>query len=484
MTIELHVPALAGRAAARTDQATALAVHVLSQSPVDTIASVPGFQARRWPVALLAPALGVGDRVHLHSADGRSRRAGSSVVVLDPEDLPTPADLLADVGEGGAPPHTAAEHLAGSRIAIVTTIPIHYRVALFNEMQKILSAHGAQLRIFFLSGIPSDRPWIVSEEPLFEHVFLQSIDLGRAKGRHLFPKRLAAVREFAPTILVVAGFAPWVAMRLVGSWRGRRRPAIGIWSGEIPSRPTAQSKLRTLQRRALIERADFGIAYGWESARYLHGLSPQLPVVIGRNTTSVVAPSASGRSDGERRVEVITVGRAEPGKALDVLIDAAGELKDLSCRLTIVGDGPELPVLKARAAGLENVRFLGALHSNAVAAELRRSDVFVFPSQYDIFGLVLVEAMAAGLAVATSDKPGAVADLCASERNCLVVDWETPKAWSTAIGRLVGDARLRRRLGTRAQQTIDERWTIAHSANAMVSGLTLGLHASRGSKCV
>ena len=480
MAAELHVSDGAQQQGS-IDRAVALALHVLSQSSAGIVASVPSSQRTRWPLVLLAPALGVRDRVRLYG-DGESEKgATEEVVVLDPHVLPAPAQLLEALG-GSAPPPTIGQELAGARAAIVTNIPIHYRVALFNELQEILAGCGARLRIFFLSEIPNDRSWIAPGPMSFDHTFLNSIDLGRAaNGRHLLPKHLREpIRAFAPTVLLVAGFAPWVAMRLLGPWRGQRRPAIGIWSGEIPTRGTANSKPRAIQRRLLLKRADFGLAYGWESANYLNGLDSGLPVVIARNTTITVLRQSAASAHDTKQVEVITVGRAERGKALDLLIDAALELRDLPWRLTIVGDGPELPALKVRAAGLQSVRFLGALRPAAVAEELERSDVFLFPSQYDIFGLALVEAMAAGLAVVTSSRPGAVSDLCASGCNCLVVDAATPQAWSSAIRQVVSNRELRLRLGSRAQATINGRWTLAHSAAAMATGFAVGLRAKAG----
>ncbi len=228
------------------DRAVALALHVLSQSPAGIVACVPSSERARWPLALLAPALGVRDRVRVYGERDLAKGTNAEVVVLDPHDLPAPAQLLEALG-GGAPPRVIGDELAGARIAIVTNIPTHYRVALFNELHQVLAGCGACLRVFFLSGIPNDRSWIAPGPMGFDHTFLQSIDLGRtANGRHLLPKRLRApIREFAPTILLVAGFAPWVAMRFLGPWRGQRRPAIGIWSGEIFNRQQTRSRVRS-----------------------------------------------------------------------------------------------------------------------------------------------------------------------------------------------------------------------------------------------
>ena len=207
---------------------------------------------------------------------------------------------------------------------------------------------------------------------------------------------------------------------------------------------------------------------------YLRSLNSELPVAIGRNST--ILPDRSDRHEGRAVMQLLAISRAEPGKALDVLIDALHRLPALPCQLTLVGDGPDLASLRKRARGDRRIRFLGALAPQEARQTVADADIFLFPSRYDIFGLVIVEAMGAGLATVVSSLPGAVDDLCVSEHNCLVVDGEASD-WAAAISRLVHDPDLRRRIGDAAAVTIRERWTIDHAADAMIAGLSLGASA-------
>jgi len=63
----------------------------------------------------------------------------------------------------------------------------------------------------------------------------------------------------------------------------------------------------------------------------------------------------------------------------------------------VVGDGPQLAELRAR---FPDVRFVGARFGADLAAHYAASDVFVFPSRTDTFGLVMLEALACGVPVA------------------------------------------------------------------------------------
>ncbi len=101
---------------------------------------------------------------------------------------------------------------------------------------------------------------------------------------------------------------------------------------------------------------------------------------------------------GLARPILLTVGRVAVEKNLEAFLSL-----DLPGTKVVVGDGPARAALEARYPG---VRFLGALFGNALAAAYAHADLFVFPSRTDTFGLVLVEAMAAGLPVAAFPVPG------------------------------------------------------------------------------
>ena len=79
----------------------------------------------------------------------------------------------------------------------------------------------------------------------------------------------------------------------------------------------------------------------------------------------------------------------------------------------VVGDGPDLAELRER---YPDVRFLGALHGEALARAYCSANVFVFPSRTDTFGLVVIEALACGLPVAAYPVPGPLDILGANGR--------------------------------------------------------------------
>jgi glycosyltransferase involved in cell wall biosynthesis len=94
----------------------------------------------------------------------------------------------------------------------------------------------------------------------------------------------------------------------------------------------------------------------------------------------------------------------------------------------VVGDGPQLPALQAR---FPEVHFAGARFGEDLARHYASGDVFVFPSRTDTFGLVLLEALAAGLPVAAYPVPGPVDVIGGS--GCGVLDRDLAPAAERAL---------------------------------------------------
>jgi glycosyltransferase involved in cell wall biosynthesis len=130
------------------------------------------------------------------------------------------------------------------------------------------------------------------------------------------------------------------------------------------------------------------------------------------------------------------------------------------------------PALSERAV------FLGFVNQNDLPDVYAGADIFVMPSEREPWGLVLNEAMAAGLAAVASDEVGGGVDLLEHERTGFVFP---SRDWDTMVGivrRLVADDELRQRVGSAAAERAR-----AYSYDAAARGVTqalasLGLIAS------
>jgi len=107
-----------------------------------------------------------------------------------------------------------------------------------------------------------------------------------------------------------------------------------------------------------------------------------------------------------KRPTVLFVGRHEERKGLDVLLEAFRRV-DASAELWVAGDGPATDGLRRRFGADRRVQWLGRIGDAELAERMAGADVLCAPSLAgESFGVVLLEAMAAGCAVVASDLPG------------------------------------------------------------------------------
>jgi glycosyltransferase involved in cell wall biosynthesis len=127
-------------------------------------------------------------------------------------------------------------------------------------------------------------------------------------------------------------------------------------------------------------------------------------------------------------VNFMACGSLIPRKGIDVLIQAfqraAQERTDIT--LTIVGDGPERHALEERVNDecRSRIRFLGQVAYAERAKAFGEADVFIHPARHDGWGVVIHEALAAGLPVIGTRETGAAYELVQDGRNGFLVDAE------------------------------------------------------------
>jgi len=140
-----------------------------------------------------------------------------------------------------------------------------------------------------------------------------------------------------------------------------------------------------------------------------------------------------------------TVGRLDRQKGYDVLLHALAQVPDAI--LILVGDGPERGPLERLASGLgiaDRVRFEG--WSDDARRYLTTFDVFVLPSRFEGFPLVIIEAMLARLPVVAT-RVGSVEEAVIDEQTGILVQQEDPAALAAALRRLIRDPKRSRELG-------------------------------------
>jgi phosphatidylinositol alpha-mannosyltransferase len=309
---------------------------------------------------------------------------------------------------------------------------------------------GVDARIVAPCDGPPPEPGITTvgpSSPIPSNGSVAPIATGRAVAR----RTLEAIRTFSPDVLHLhealspgANHAALLGTTIpaVGTFHSAREGRNG-WYETLRS-PLAAMMRRLAVRTAVSEEAQrqvaqtFGLACeivpnGIEVARY--------------RCSDVPAAFATDRP------AILFVGRHEQRKGLEVLLDAFADL-DRDAVLWVGGDGPQTAMLRKRA--VPGVEWLGRVSDAEKIARLRTATIACFPAlDGESFGVVLLEAMAAGAAVAASDIAG-YRTVSRADREALLVPPGDALALRDALRRLLDDETARERLVAAGRLRADE----------------------------
>ena len=135
---------------------------------------------------------------------------------------------------------------------------------------------------------------------------------------------------------------------------------------------------------------------------------------------------------------IFFLGRHEPRKGLSVLIDAMALLPS-DVTLWVASDGPETESLRSRTQGDPRIQWLGRISDEEKIDRLSRASAFCAPSlRGESFGIVLIEAMASGVPVVSTDIDG-YRNVATHGENALLVDPGNPQVLAAALARVLTD---------------------------------------------
>lgn len=150
------------------------------------------------------------------------------------------------------------------------------------------------------------------------------------------------------------------------------------------------------------------------------------------------------------RVILLCVGRLAKEKSFERLLPVVRGVEGIS--MAIVGDGPVRRDLERLYAGTPTT-FVGLLSGEDLSRAYASADAFVFPSDSETLGMVMLEAHAAGLPVVAADTPAA-RELVHEGIDGLRYDPSDPSGLVDVVGRLRSDPQLRLDLSARARTSV------------------------------
>jgi len=374
------------------------------------------------------------------------------------------------------------------KVLLITNIPTPYRVPLFNVLSDLLRREGFQLKVIFSGKGYARRQFKLREEDFrFEYHFLEGgkYSSGETSERtFFFYKGLSRViRKEKPMLCIVSGVSPATLICFFNKLT-KGIPYV-IWSGSVPHERN-QSRWRNLQRKLLIRSASACVAYGSRAKRYLEDMgAPPENVEIGINT---VDTAFFHDETFKHRVELQTkvpftflyLGYLIPRKNAGRILEAVARLKRnrSGFRVMIVGDGVSKPGLEDQSAALginEIVRFTGYKQKEDLPALLAQSHVFLFQTDFDIWGLVLNETMAAGLAALVSPHAGAIDDLLEEGKTGLRCNFENIEETAHKMEWMMDHQEQVRQMGLEAAQRVKEKASLETSAQGFLRAINRAL---------
>jgi len=316
------------------------------------------------------------------------------------------------------------------RIGILMDHPSPHMVALLNALAE---REDCLAEVIYLGRIAPERHWGAPAGQL-PYRFLKGLTLGTG-GLRMNTNLLHALRKAPVDVWLVNSVFSSPSTLLAAWWLGRN--SIPWAYMNEPPRPRRRLiwALKSSVLKFLLQRSWGVIGMGEKVVemyqQLLKGPRPMVSIPYYINLEEFFhLPIPDPPGNGEA-IKFLTCCQMIHRKGLDILLRACEQLEGMNWQLTLVGDGP----LRRRLEQEFNRRFPPAqvIFRGEVPYAIRHKafvghHIFVFPSRWDGWGMVVAEALAAGLPVIATDGVMAAHELIRSGMNGFVIPVNDPKA--------------------------------------------------------
>jgi glycosyltransferase involved in cell wall biosynthesis len=325
------------------------------------------------------------------------------------------------------------------RILFLTVIPSPYQQQLF---ARLAESEAFDIRVLYYAMGAPDRQWKPPRLASFETV-MPGVKLGwREGGTYTYynPNVFRWIADADAALVVVSDYSAPTAQLAMRGLIGRRWM---FWRGRFGSlvRERLQAPLASAAAIAGI---------GSRAVAAYERLFPSMPVFNIPYFCDLGPYQEASRLRPPRKsdtVDILFSGQLILRKGADILIQAFSRIapSHVYARLILLGDGPERRSLGEMVpeALRERVVFLGHREPPLIPDIFASADVFCLPSRHDGWGVVINEAIGAGLPIVTSNAVGAGYDLVRDGVNGRVTQVGNIDELAAALRQLVGDPSIR-----------------------------------------
>lgn len=333
------------------------------------------------------------------------------------------------------------------KVLFLTNIPSPYRVDFFKEL-----AGYCELTVLYELPSAWDREssWLKRDDSgSYESVYLKPVF--RQSSSAWCPSVSRYLERGNYDIVVVGVYSTPTGMHAIWHLKRKKIPyMISCDGGFVPQR---ENKLKCRLKKYLLTGACGYLSSGETADTYLTHYGAVRESVYRYPFTSLHEEDIAGspipagkKAELKRKLGmpeekvILSVGSFIFRKGFDILLKAAYEMEDKYGVYIVGGTATEEYLRLKEEYGLKQVHFLPYMQSGQLRHYYEAADVFAFPTREDIWGLVINEAMAAGLPVVTTDR-------CAAGRELLDAEWIVPvedsHALADAVTRLLEEDNLR-----------------------------------------
>jgi len=274
---------------------------------------------------------------------------------------------------------------------------------------------------------------------------------------HWNPGVIGALRRTRPDLVVISGYNSLTNQRAM-RWLHRRKMPWIFW-GEIPGMRTLgrwRGALRAFAQRPAVRWPDAIAAIGVRAVEEYRRLAGSGIDVVNIPYHTDLQPFLDApRENSPERVRVLYCGQLIERKGLSTLLEAFLGLAEEfpKAELMLVGEGPLRHSLESQVPARlkDRVIFAGFQAVDDLPRFFGSADLFVLPSLHDGWGVVVNQALAAGLPVVCSSAVGAAADLVSPDQNGYIVPPADTPALAESLRRLIADGNLRNAFGERSR---------------------------------
>lgn len=382
------------------------------------------------------------------------------------------------------------------KAVFITNIPAPYRVAMLNYAQEQLIEKGITLKVLFSArGYKRRHYWEGSlAKAKFPYRILNDFYIQPISDKFLSTGWSVnkVLREECPKVIILTGFS-LPSINACYYAKKYNVPYI-LYCGETIF--YAQQRwwkwLRNYQRRYILSGSTACIAYGTETKDYLisQGIDERkIFIAINSIDTEYFKHKLNQIININNEIiydkmKILFVGNLIKRKGLENVIKALGIVQNnygLQVSLDIVGGGPREKILKklVKKLKLKDVIFYGAQNNDNILPFYKKSDLLIFPSLKEIFGLVMVEAAVAGLPIIASKFAGGTVDVVQDGKNGYVVDPTNIEELAARIRDLCEDHQKRKAMGQASLEIIENSVNIKRSAAGFVEAIAYAIQNSK-----